>query len=85
MAQAANGYINFDPATGRFSLIAEQAIVLAVEDSPVYLADAFDRAAAMVEGGPKLEAGFRTGKDVRWATAAPACSARWGRSFGPAM
>jgi 2-polyprenyl-3-methyl-5-hydroxy-6-metoxy-1,4-benzoquinol methylase len=65
-AQAANGYIAFDPAHERFSLSLEQAMVFAVKDSPVYLEGAFDLAAAMVEGQPKVEAAFRTGDGVAW-------------------
>ncbi len=65
-AQAANGYIAFDPAHERFSLSPEQAMVFAVKDSPVYLEGAFDLAAAMVEGQPKVEAAFRTGDGVAW-------------------
>jgi hypothetical protein len=37
LAQAANGYIDFNPADDRFSLTPEQAMVFAVKDSPVYL------------------------------------------------
>ena len=59
LAQAANGYIAFDRKEQRFSLTPEQAMVFAVKDSPVYLEGAFDLAAAMVEGRPKVEAAFR--------------------------
>jgi SAM-dependent methyltransferase len=83
MAQAANGYINFDPATGRFSLTPEQAMVFAIEDSPVYLAGAFDLAAAMVEGRPKVEAGFRTGKGVRWGDSGACLFCAVGAFFRP--
>jgi len=48
LAQAANGYVEFDPASGAFSLSAEQAMVFAVRDSPVFLEGAFDLAAAAV-------------------------------------
>lgn len=65
-AQAANGYISFNPAQERFSLTPEQAMVFAVKDSPVYLEGAFDLAAAMVEGQAKVEAAFRTGDGVAW-------------------
>ena len=62
MAQAANGYITFEPHENRFSLSPEQAMVFAVKDSPVYLAGAFDLAAAMIEGEPKVEQAFRDGQ-----------------------
>ena len=66
LAQAANGYASFDAATRQFSLTAEQAMVFAVEDSPVYLAGAFDLAAAMVENEPSVEAAFRSGEGIGW-------------------
>src|ERR1700677_3605242 len=59
LAQAANGFIDFDAASGRFSLSPHQAMVFAIKDSPVYLAGAFDLAAAMIEGEPKVEESFR--------------------------
>jgi len=66
MAQAANGFITFEPRENRFSLSPEQAMVFAVKDSPVYLAGAFDLAAAMIEAEPKVERAFRDGTGVRW-------------------
>ncbi|HEY0418193.1 MAG TPA: SAM-dependent methyltransferase, partial [Acetobacteraceae bacterium] len=35
LAQAANGYIDFDSATQKFSLAPEQAMVFVTKDSPV--------------------------------------------------
>ena len=64
MAQAANGYVTFDARENRFSLSPEQAMVFAVKDSPVYLAGAFDLAAAMIEGEAKVD---------RPCTTVPAC------------
>lgn len=66
LAQAANGYVGFDAATERFSLSPEQAMIFGLEDNPLYLAGAFDLAAAMVDGEPKVEAEFRTGEGVAW-------------------
>lgn len=66
LAQASNGFITTDANAEMFSLSPEQAMVFAVKDSPVYLAGAFDLAAAMVEVEPKVEAGFRTGAGVAW-------------------
>lgn len=66
LAQAANGFISFEPKTETFSLSPEQAMVFAVKDSPVYLAGAFDLAASMTESGSKVEEAFRTGKGVQW-------------------
>ncbi|HEX4737359.1 MAG TPA: class I SAM-dependent methyltransferase [Allosphingosinicella sp.] len=66
LAQAANDYVTFDAASERFSLSAEQAMVFAVKDSPVYLAGAFDLAASMIQGEAKVEEGFRSGAGVAW-------------------
>jgi hypothetical protein len=40
-AQAAGGFMTYDPATESFTLPNEQAYALAVEDSPAYLPGAF--------------------------------------------
>ena len=65
-AQAANGYATYDAASARFSLSPEQAMVFAISDSPVYLAGAFELAAAMIECEPKVESAFRSGGGVGW-------------------
>ncbi len=44
----------------------EQAAILADEDSPFYMADAFECAAAYVENHSKVEAAFRTGDGIGW-------------------
>lgn len=66
LAQAANGYATYDAATERFALTPEQAMVFAVPESPFYLEGAFDLAAAMIEGEPKVEAAMRDGGGVAW-------------------
>ena len=83
LAQAANGYVTFDPQTEHFSLSAEQAMVFGVEDSPVYLAGAFDLAAAMIEGQPKVEQVFRTGEGVTWGDSAGCLFCAVGAFFRP--
>ena len=83
LAQAANGYVNYDPAAERFSLSPEQAMVFAVKDSPVYLAGAFDIVAAMIEGEPKVENSFRTGAGVRWGDSAGCLFCATGAFFRP--
>lgn len=83
LAQAANGYLMFDPATGQFSLSPEQAMVFAIEDSPLYLKGAFDLAAAMIEGEPKVEEGFRNGSGVAWGESAGCLFCAVGAFFRP--
>ena len=85
LAQAANGYVNYDAAADRFSLSPEQALVFVVQDSPVYLAGAFELAAAMIEAEAKVEECFRHGSGVRWGTTQAACSVQPDSSSGPVM
>jgi SAM-dependent methyltransferase len=83
LAQAANGYVNYEPASESFSLAPEQAMVFTVQDSPVYLAGAFDLVAAMIEGEPKVENCFRTGAGVRWGETAGCLFCATGAFFRP--
>ena len=83
LAQAANGFVDYEAASGTFSLSPHQAMVFAVKDSPVYLAGAFDLAAAMIEGEPKVEQAFRTGAGVRWGDTASCLFCATGAFFRP--
>jgi 2-polyprenyl-3-methyl-5-hydroxy-6-metoxy-1,4-benzoquinol methylase len=83
MAQAANGYIMFDATTEQFSLSPEQAMVFAIQESPVYLAGAFDLAAAMVEGQHKVEHAFHSGDGVAWGDSAGCLFCAVGAFFRP--
>lgn len=83
LAQAANGYALHDAATDRFSLSPEQALVFVVKDSPVYLAGAFELAAAMIEAEPKVEECFRHGSGVRWGDHAGCLFCATGQFFRP--
>jgi 2-polyprenyl-3-methyl-5-hydroxy-6-metoxy-1,4-benzoquinol methylase len=83
LAQAANGYIDYDPKTDEFSLSPEQAMIFVVKDSPVFLAGAFDIVAAMIEGEAKVENSFRTGGGVRWGDTAGCLFCATGAFFRP--
>jgi len=63
---AASNYVTYDPATQTFELPPEQAAVLADEESPVYLADAFEAAAAYIEDHDKVKTAFVKGKGISW-------------------
>lgn len=63
---AASGYLAYDPLSGRFELPPEQAMVFAVDDSPVNLMGAFDLMAAMQKNQGQIEDSFRTGGGVPW-------------------
>ena len=83
LAQAANGYIDYEAEGARFSINPEQAMVFAVKDSPVYLAGAFDMVPAMIESEPKVEAGFRTGEGVTWGESSGCLFCAVGAFFRP--
>jgi SAM-dependent methyltransferase len=65
-AQAAAGYINYDAASGRFSMSTEQALVLADESGPAFFPGVYEIAAAAIRDEPKLANAFRSGRGVGW-------------------
>jgi SAM-dependent methyltransferase len=65
-AQAAGGYLKCDPQAGTYELPAEHAMVLANEDSPVFLAGGFDVLGAMWAGDEEIASGFKSGKGRGW-------------------
>ncbi len=64
--QAAGGYVVYDPVDGTFELPAEQAMVVADEDSPVFLAGAFEAIASCYADHGLFTDAFRTGAGVGW-------------------
>jgi hypothetical protein len=83
--QAASGYLEYDAATGKFTLPPEQAMVFAEPDSPVYLQPAFDMAAVMLENQPLVEPAFRSGKGVGWGNQSQCLFCRPDASFAQAI
>jgi ubiquinone/menaquinone biosynthesis C-methylase UbiE len=81
--QAASGYLAYDPKTAAFSLPPEQAMVFAIEDSPVYMQGGFDSVAAMLENQPKVQAAFKTGGGVAWGDQASCMFCAVARFFRP--
>jgi SAM-dependent methyltransferase len=65
-AQAAGGYVEFDRATGRYSLDPERALALADESSPAFVGGAFQLALGSLKATPQIEAAFRTGEGFGW-------------------
>src|ERR1700719_1774727 len=65
-AQAAAGYINYDAASGRFSISPEQALVLADENGPAFSPAMYEIAAAAARDEPKVANAFRNGGGVGW-------------------
>ena len=65
-AQAAGGYVTYDPATKTYTLPPEQASCLADESSPTFLPGAFQVIAAVLKDEPKIADAFRSGEGVGW-------------------
>lgn len=65
-AQAASGYVEYDPAKAEFYLTPEQAMVFADEGGPAFMAGGFEVLAAMFRDEPKVAAVFKSGKGLGW-------------------
>ncbi len=65
-AQAAGGYIQYDKASGLFSLSPEQALVFATEGHPAFMAGGFEIVAAVFRDEPRIAEAFRSGEGVGW-------------------
>ena len=65
-AQAAGGFVSYDPDTGRYTLPPEQAIALTDPDSPAYLPGFFQIALGSLLDSPKITAAVRTGAGFGW-------------------
>jgi 2-polyprenyl-3-methyl-5-hydroxy-6-metoxy-1,4-benzoquinol methylase len=64
--QAASNYLSYDPATQKFTLPEEQAMVFAVDDSPVNMLGAFDAIVAFLGNQEKVQPAFKNGGGVAW-------------------
>jgi 2-polyprenyl-3-methyl-5-hydroxy-6-metoxy-1,4-benzoquinol methylase len=64
--QAASGYVEYDSATGRYSMTEEQKFALTMEDSPAYIPGAFYIAASAYKDQRKIAEAIRTGKGFGW-------------------
>jgi SAM-dependent methyltransferase len=65
-AQAASGYLDYQPASDTYELSPEHAVVLADDASPAYIPPAWNVPASMFIDEPKAIEAFRTGKGVAW-------------------
>jgi ubiquinone/menaquinone biosynthesis C-methylase UbiE len=66
LGQAAGGYVEFDPASGRYSMTEEQAFALANPDGGVYVPGAFVLALGTLKAEPRITEAFRTGAGMGW-------------------
>jgi SAM-dependent methyltransferase len=65
-AQAAGGYLTYDPATGRYTLPAEHAVALTMEDSPAFLPGFFQIALGTVHDTEQVIEAARSGSGIGW-------------------
>jgi SAM-dependent methyltransferase len=65
-AQAAGGYITYDPDSGRYTLLPEQAVALTDSESPAYLPGFFQIALGSVLDSPRITEAARSGEGVGW-------------------
>jgi 2-polyprenyl-3-methyl-5-hydroxy-6-metoxy-1,4-benzoquinol methylase len=73
-AQAAAGYVDYHVASATYELTPEHAMVLADEDSPVFIPPAWNVPASMWFDEEKALDAFRTGGGVAWAEHDPRMS-----------
>ena len=64
--QAAGGYVEYDPATGDYSLTPEQAFALTDPDGAVFMPGAFQLALGSLRAEPRIAEAFRTGDGLGW-------------------
>jgi ubiquinone/menaquinone biosynthesis C-methylase UbiE len=64
--QAAGGYVEYDPATGTYSMTEEQAFALADPDGGVYAPGAFVLALGALKAERRIADAFRTGAGLGW-------------------
>ncbi|MFV0674265.1 MULTISPECIES: class I SAM-dependent methyltransferase [Variovorax] len=82
-AQAASGYVEYDPKGEVFSLSEEQAFALAEEGSPAFVPGAFQIAVAQFKAVPKMVQAMRTGLGIGWHEHDPALFHGTERFFRP--
>jgi hypothetical protein len=64
--QAAGGYVEYDPATGTYSITEEQAFALANPDGDVYIPGAFVLALGALKAEQRIADAFRTSTGMGW-------------------
>ena len=65
-AQAAGGYVTYEPLSDRYALSPEHAVALTDEASPAYIVGGFQAMAAATRAVPRLIERFRSGQGFGW-------------------
>lgn len=64
--QATGEYVHYDPLTGKYSMLPEQAVALTDEDSPYYVGGGFYVVKAMMNAQPIISEAFKNGGGLLW-------------------
>lgn len=64
--QAAGGYVEYDPASGTYSMTEEQAFALTDPDGPIFAPGAFQLALGALKADREITRAFRTGEGLGW-------------------
>src|SRR4051794_24298743 len=65
-AQAAGGYVEYDSEDKRYTLPPDYGFVVANENSPYFMAGAFQLVTARLRGEPAIREAFKSGAGVGW-------------------
>jgi len=65
-ANAAGGYIDYDPVSNQFSMSPEQAVIFASEGHPACMQGFFQAVMSVFTDEPKLTSAFRSGAGLPW-------------------
>ncbi len=82
-ANAAAGYINYDAASGRFSMTQEQAVIFAAEGHPACMQGFFQAVMSVYIDEPKFSEVFRSGAGLPWREHSPCLFCGTERFFRP--
>lgn len=66
-ANAAGGYVEYDPATSQFSMTPEQALIFSAEGHPACMQGFFQAVISVFADEPKATEVFRSGDGLPWA------------------
>ncbi len=64
--QACGDYVHYDPATGKYSMLPEQAVALTDENSPFYVGGGLYVIKAMMNAQPRIFDAFKNGGGMLW-------------------
>jgi len=81
--QAASGYVDYDPGTGRYSLSPEQAMVFADDESLAAMVGGFGLLMSIAKDEAKIADAIRGGRGFPWGEHDPGLFAGTARFFKP--